>query len=62
MKQIQQGRQTNFFVIARGSVFEVIAILDILKPEIIEVKILSEYKLKGEEILKILLKNLKIIL
>jgi len=52
--RFSKADRRNFFVIVRGSVFEVIAILDILKPEIIELQILSEYKLKAEEILKIL--------
>jgi len=45
----------NFFVIARSSVFECVAILDVLKDEgIISSKVYSEYYNQAEELSKIL--------
>jgi four helix bundle protein len=54
------GRRTgpdkrNFFVIARGSVFESIAILDILKDEgVLSVDIYTDFYNLGEELSKML--------
>ncbi len=53
----------NFFTISRGSVFECVAILDVLKDEsILEENVFQEFYGQGEELSKILyamIKNLQ---
>ena len=52
--RFSKADRRNFYVVSRGSAYEVAAILDILRPEILAPTIILEYKSTLEEISKML--------
>ena len=52
--RFSKADRKNFYVVSRGSAFECVAILDLLKPEVISSEILLSLKFLAEEISKML--------